>query len=276
MKEANVDIEAELARAQVAINERDGLVKQKEAELNEQTVRIEMLEARMKDASKRSAKIAELEKEVRDSKAAEAKAKGELARAQQNATDDIERVREEMARLAEERSKHGMGNKAIDGDAIGSNAAATMQRQRFKIASLEGAVRHLKQENHKLHLPPPDTSRRLSNDSWLDSSASVFTSRKQQHSNSSTTSLNLDRGLQTLLELSTQSTSIDLTKIPENKLAWRPAKQTPRWQIEVRKGHWAEFDHWRENLIREDRENRKGGNHLGHGALLPNGVQVHV
>lgn len=276
MKEANVDIEAELARAQVAINERDGLVKQKEAELNEQTVRIEMLEARMKDASKRSAKIAELEKEVRDSKAAEAKAKGELARAQQNATDDIERVREEMARLAEERSKHGMGNKAIDGDAIGSNAAATMQRQRFKIASLEGAVRHLKQENHKLHLPPPDTSRRLSNDSWLDSSASVFTSRKQQHSNSSTTSVNLDRGLQTLLELSTQSTSIDLTKIPENKLAWRPAKQTPRWQIEVRKGHWAEFDHWRENLIREDRENRKGGNHLGHGALLPNGVQVHV
>ena len=266
MKEANVDIEAELTRAQVAVNERDSLVKQKEVELNEQTVRIEMLEARMKDASKRSAKIAELEKEVRDAKAAETKARHELARAQQNATEDIDRVREEMAQLSEDRRKHGLGNKSIDGDAIGSNAAATMQRQTYKIAGLEGAVRHLKQENHKLRLPPPDTSRRIANNSWLDMSASVFTPKRR-----SPASANLDRGLQTLLELATQSSSVDLTKIPENKLAWRPAKQTPRWQIEVRKGHWAEFDQWRESIISEDRKEKKGG--FGYSAL-PGEVQV--
>ncbi|KAF2211452.1 hypothetical protein CERZMDRAFT_20791, partial [Cercospora zeae-maydis SCOH1-5] len=242
MKEANVDIEAELARAQVAINERDGLLKQKEVELNEQTVRIEMLEARMKDASKRSAKIGELEKELRDAKTMESKAKAELARIQQNATEDIDRVREEMARLSEEKRKLGVGvSEGIDGDAVGSNAAATMQRQTYRIAGLEGAVRHLKQENHKLRLPQRQSSR----NAWLQESARLATQRKHNV----VLPVEGDRALQTLLELATQATSIDLTQTPENKLAWRSAKQTPRWQIEVRKGDWADFEQWRERLI---------------------------
>ncbi|CAK1355536.1 unnamed protein product [Cercospora beticola] len=251
MKEANVDIEAELARAQVAINERDGLLKQKEVELNEQTVRIEMLEARMKDASKRSAKIAELEKELREAKTAESKAKAELARFQQSAAEDIDRVREEMARVTEERRKQGLGaNEGIDGDAVGSNAAAAMQRQTYRIAGLEGAVRHLKHENHKLRLP----QRQFSRNAWLEDSTTLTTQRRQHVA----ARVEGDRALQTLLELATQPASIDLTKTPDNKLAWRPAKQTPRWQIEMRKGHWAEFEQWRESLINATGDNNGG------------------
>ncbi|KAI5370088.1 Putative dynein associated protein [Septoria linicola] len=262
IKEANVDTEAELARAQVAINERDGMIKQKEVELNEQTVRIEMLEARMKDASKRSAKIAELEKEIRDAKAAESKVRSELTRAQQNATEDIDRVRGEMARLSEERKKYGLGNKIVDGDTVGSTAAATMQRQTYKIAGLEGAVRHLKDENHKLRQPAPE--HRMSRSSWLEASLPLAMVKKSRIARS----VEGDRALQTLLELSTSSKSIDLTKMPENKLAWRPAKQTPRWQIEMHKGNWADFDQWRNSLMEDGKSSS-----FTYG-VLPTGVQV--
>jgi dynactin 1 len=231
-KEANVDLEAELARAQEHVRERDGLVRRKEMELNEQTIRIEMLEARLKDASKRSAKLGELERDLRDARNAEAKAKAELARAQQDAQADMNRAREEMARLSEQGASGGKlggaGNKHVDGDTVGFNARISMERQEYRVAGLQGAVRHLKDENQRLRMPAYGLGL-----DWIEE-LPLKKSRR-------TRAMEAEKTVEYLMKLCAQSPSIDLSKATENKLAWRPAKQTPRWQIEGKKGQWAEY-----------------------------------
>lgn len=237
-KEVNVDMKEELARAQEGVRERDVLVRQKEVELNEQTIRIEMLEARMKEAAKRSQKIGELERELREARSSESRAKTELLRAQQDAQVDVERVREEVTRLHEERKKSSVGNKSIDGDAMGFNTQMVIERHEHTIGGLKGAVRHLKRENHQLRLPTIEAHRKNSHD-WI---GAPMTRPKRYHD------MDGEKALEAMMRMATKPPTIDLTKTPENKLAWRPAKQTPRWQIEGIKGNWAEFDHWRQSL----------------------------
>ncbi|KXS96514.1 hypothetical protein AC578_5829 [Pseudocercospora eumusae] len=244
-KESNMDMEAELARAQEAIRDRDSIIKQKETELNVEAIKTETFEARLKEASKRSAKIAELERDVRDAKTAESKAKAELMRAQHDAQSEIERVREEMSRLSEERRKGG-ALKDVDGNAMGDNTRLMMKRQEYKIAGLEGAVRHLKSENIRLRLPAPDSPQAIiSSLDWLH--APMSTSKPKSRSRLS--HREGEKVFEDMLKLATRPPSIDLSKMPQNKLAWRPAKEHSRWKIESRHEEWAEWKHRREEVI---------------------------
>ncbi|KAK4637223.1 Dynactin, isoform [Fulvia fulva] len=237
------EVEAELTRTLESVRERDSALRQKETELEEQSVRIEMLEARMKDASKRSAKIAELERSLREAKENEAKAKGELKNARQESQRDLDRVRDEMGRLAEARKTSGR-SRELDGDAMGASVRITIKRQEYKIAGLEGAVRYLKEDNHRLRLPaataPVATQSSIG---WLKDPL-----QKPQKA-SKVLQREGSKALEQLLVLASQPPSIDLTKMPENKLAWRPAKESSRWQIEHRNEEWADWKQWREELI---------------------------
>ena len=242
-----VDTEAELARVRESVKERDILLRGKESELEEQSVRIEMLEARMKDASKRSAKIAELERALQEAKEAEKKAKHDLTVARQEAQRDVEWAREEISRLAQQRSKHG-DPQDLDNDAVGANARVAMKRQEHKIIGLQGAVRHLKEENHRLVLPAQDSPLAVSAASeWLRTplQAPNLARRKRLvalHRKGTNV-------LESMLELASRPHVVDLTKIPENKLAWRPAKETSRWKVERRNEEWLDWKQWREDFV---------------------------
>lgn len=248
-KMTSVDTEAELARAQENVRERDGLIKQKETELEEQSVRIEMLEARMKDASKRSAKIAELERSVREAKESETQAKRELAQAKQEAQQDVDRVREEMARFADERKTTSSGAD-IDGNAMGSSVRVTIKRQEHKIAGLEGAVRYLKEDNHRLRLPAPNaTLAAKASLDWLHDPLQV-SGQKPWHG---ALHREGERALERMLALAASPPSVDLSKTPENKLAWRPIKESSRWKVERRNEEWVDWKQWREDIVRKAR-----------------------
>ncbi|KAK4547849.1 hypothetical protein LTR36_010568 [Oleoguttula mirabilis] len=245
-KITSIDTEAELARSLEGLRERDVLLREKETELEEQSVRIEMLEARMKEASKRSAKIAELERVLHEAKDNEKRARSELGKAKQDAEKEVERVREEMGRLAEERRKGGDGRE-LDDSAMGAGARFTVKRQEHRIGSLEGAVRYLKDENSRLRLPPVDSplSVRTTLD-WLHEPLTQPASDKRRRQDA------LQREskdvLQRMLLLATRPQNVDLTKLPENKLAWRPAKETARWNVERRKEEWENLKDWRDDV----------------------------
>ena len=248
-KITSIDTEAELARTLEALRGKDVEIKEKETELEEQSVRIEMLEARMKDASKRSAKIAELEKSLHEAKDAERKAKRDVERAREEKDKEIERAREEMGRLSEE-TKRRSANGDLDNDAMGAGARMTMKRQEHKISSLEGAIRYLKDENYRLRLPAPDSP--LSTQSALDwlhqplSRPKSDTRKRQENVRKEGKDL-----LQQMLSLASLSQTVDLTKMTENRLAWRPAKESSRWKVERRKEEWEGWKDWRRDLVRK-------------------------
>jgi hypothetical protein len=44
---------------------------------------------------------------------------------------------------------------------------------------------------------------------------------------------------------------VDLTTLPENKLAWRPAKESSRWKVESRREEWEAWRGWRRDVVRK-------------------------
>ena len=249
-KITNIDTEAELARTLETLRARDAVVREKETELEEQSVRIEMLEARMKDAVKRSARIAELEKAVHDAREAEKRARRDVERAREEKDKEVERVREEVGRLAgEERRKNSRGVRELEGDDAGAGARAAVKRQERKISSLTGAVVYLKDENLRLRLPHPDSP--LSVQATLDwlhePLVKPKTARRKREENVAKEGKEV---LQQLLSLASVPQTVDLTKMPENKLAWRPARETSRWRVERRKEEWEGWKEWRRDVLK--------------------------
>lgn len=247
-KLTSIDTEAELARARETIKEREMVLKEKDTELDEQSVQIEMLEAKMRDASKRSAKIAQLEQDMHEARDAEKKAKAELIQAKKEAEQAVERARSESSRIAEHRGKRSSGQ-ALDANAMGAGAQLTLSRQEHQITSLQGAVRYLQSENQRLRLPPPDTV--ASTNSWLHQPLlpPKTDKRKRQEALHKEGKDVLAR----LLHLGTAETShiVDLTLLPENKLAWRPVKESSRWKVESRREEWEAWRGWRRDVVRK-------------------------
>lgn len=254
-KITSVDTEAELSRTLETVRERDAMLREKEKELEEQGVRIEMLEARMKDASKRSAKIAELERGLREAKDGETKAKSELAQAQHEAQGQMDRVREEMAQLAEDRQKTGTSGASgvigeLDGNAMGASVRITIKRQEHKITALEGALRYLEEDNRRLRLPAPDAPHNLATSmSWLHDSLPSHTPAKKRAQRHAALQSEGHKILEQMLSLAARPSTVDLTTMPKNKLAWRPAKESSRWKVERRNEEWVDWKAWREELV---------------------------
>ena len=226
------------------------MIKEKETELEEQSVQIEMLQARMKDASKRSAKIAELEKNLHEAKDAERKAKKEVDRVKEERDRDVERAREEMGRLSE--AKKGTAGD-LDTDAMGAGARLTMKIQEHKIHSLSGAVRYLSSENQRLRLPSADSP--ASTQSTLDWLHRPLSKQKSDVRKRHETALKEGKDLlQSLLSVASMPQTVNLSKMPENKLAWRPMKESSRWKVERRKEEWEGWKDWRKDVVEKASE----------------------
>lgn len=260
-KVTNIDTEAELARTLETLRGRDVTLKEKETELEEQSVRIEMLEARMRDASKRSARIAELEKALHDARDAEKRAKRDVDAAKLETERELERARVEMGRLGEEKIRSG-ASQPLDEGAMGASAKVSMQKMEVKISSLEGAVRFLQDENTRLRLPAPDSPLAVQRSlGWLrgDALSGATTERRKKAETARQSGGNAHGALSGLLALATADEDekrraeggvVDLTALPENKLAWRPAKETPRWRVARCREEW---EGWRGEVARVKR-----------------------
>ena len=152
-----------------------------------------------------------------------------------------------MGRLGEERRRSRTGHD-LDDDAMGAGARLTMKSQEHKIFSLEGAVRYLTEENRRLKLPSPGLplSIRSSLD-WLHQPLS----RSQDDRKKREEALRKEGKdlLQQMLSVASVPQTVDLTKMPENKLAWRAAKDSSRWRVERRKEEWEVWKDWRKDLV---------------------------
>ncbi|KAM0720072.1 hypothetical protein Q7P37_004208 [Cladosporium fusiforme] len=247
-KLTSIDTEAELARARETIKEREVVLREKDTELDEQSVQIEMLEAKMRDASKRSAKIAQLERDMHEARDAEKRAKAELAQAKRESEQALERAHDESARLAEQRGKRSSGQ-PLDSNAMGSGAQLTLSRQEQQITSLQGAVRYLQTENQRLRLPPPGSA--ASSNAWLHQP--LLQPKTDKHKRQEALHKEGKDVLARLLHLGTTGTPhlVDLTLMPVNKLSWRPVKERSRWKVESKREEWESWRGWRHEVVRK-------------------------
>jgi dynactin 1 len=244
-KTVPVDTEEEIRRLKDDNHERARLVAMRDQTLEEASVKIELLESRMRDATKKNERINELERRIEDAKKLEIKLM-ESVEAQNKELTTIDADREKWKKIAEDTRALGVvapGSKAGQERAVAT--AREMEALKSEIESLQAAVRYLREDNRRARLTDPAGL------AWLDAPLVKPKTKEEQRKD-----LVLAEGadvLNELLALTTSAKLFDLRAMPKNKLAWRPAKSTPAYHVAHQREGFEAWNSWRADVQRKGR-----------------------
>jgi dynactin 1 len=251
LKTIPVDAEEELRHLKEEYNEARRAISVHEENLSIAQLKIATLESRMRDANAKASRISELEAAL------------ELARAQTaGLKDDIEKQDRELKALEADRDKwkkvaNDSSSRLLAGaEAGGPGAKAGRERAvataremdalRDEIAGLQAAVRYLREDNRRA---------RLTEQSGCDWLAEPLVRRRAEPVEQRR-ALVVAEGrdaLGELVRLVSSAKVYDLSAVPEDKLAWRPAKSTPRYHAARQAEDYAAWKGWRDEVLRKSR-----------------------
>jgi len=244
-KTVPVDAEEEIRRLREDNHERARLVAMRDQKLDEASVKIELLESRMRDATKKNERITELEMKIEDAQRREAELK-ESIESQNKEITTAEAEREKWKKIAEDTKALGVvapGSKAGQERAVAT--AREMEALKTEIASLQAAVRYLREDNRRVRL---GDSQGLD---WLDAPLIKPKTKEEQRK-----ALVLTEGqdvMNELLNLAITAKIYDLSTMPKNRLAWRPAKTTPQYFVAKQRENYEAWNSWKESVVKKGR-----------------------
>ncbi|KAI9777114.1 MAG: hypothetical protein M1839_009070 [Geoglossum umbratile] len=242
-KVISVDAEEEMRRLRDDIHERATQIKLRDKVIEESAVKIELLESRMRDATKRGDCINELEKSLEQSRIQEK----DLAEAIDAQVREIQALESELDRWKKAANEKHILGIIGGGDQEGAERAVATAREmgalKWEIDSLQGAVRYLREDNRRLRITEGRTTQ-----AWLFEPLTPQKTQKQQQEQL-VTAEGHDL-LVELLNLTSNAKIHDLGKVPGNRLAWRPAKSTPRFHVLKQTEDYEAWASWRDSVIR--------------------------
>jgi dynactin 1 len=244
-KTVSVDAEEELRRLKDDNLERARMLAMKDQILEEASVKIELLESRMRDATKKNEKISELERKIEDAKKRETEL-SESLESQNKELAALDVDREKWRKAAEDAKALGVaapGTKVDQERAVAT--AREMDALKSEIESLQAAVRYLREDNRRA---------RLTDHQGLDWLAAPLAKPKSiiQQREELVASESQDV-LSELLNLTTSAKVYDLGSVPKNRLGWRPAKTTPQYHVAKQKEDYAAWGSWKEAVVKKAR-----------------------
>jgi dynactin 1 len=242
-KTVPVDAEEEMRRLKDDNHERARLIKMRDETLEEASIKIELLESRMRDATKKTERITELERKIEDAKKLETELT-ESIESQNKELTIMEADREKWRKIAEDAKEIGVvapGSKAGQERAVAT--AREMEALKTEIASLEAAVRYLREDNRRARLADPQSL------DWLEAPLKKYLSKEEQRK-----ALILAEGqdvLSELLNLASTARVYDLNTMPKNRLAWRPAKSTPQYHVAKQREDYEAWSSWGKAVLKK-------------------------
>jgi dynactin 1 len=244
-KTVPVDAEEEMRRLREDNHERARMLAMKDQTLEEASVKIELLESRMRDAAKKNERINELERKIDEAKKREAELT-ESIESQNKEFTAIEADREKWKKVAEDAKALGV---AAPGSKVGQERAVATAREmealKTEITSLQAAVRYLREDNRRARL--------MDNQSfdWLQVPLIKPTTKEEQRK-----ALVLAEGqdvLNELLNLTSTAEMYNLSTLPKNRLAWRPARTTPQYHVAKQREDYEAWSSWKEVVVKKAR-----------------------
>jgi dynactin 1 len=237
------DAEAELQRLKEDNHERARQIAMRDQTLEEASVKIQLLESRMRDATKKNERITELERRIEDAKKREAELT-EAVESQNRELTNLEADRDRWKKIASDTKSISTvipGSKAGQKQTVAT--AREMEALKSEIASLQAAVRYLREDNRRLRISDSN------NRDWLSmpllQPKSVAEQRRE---------LVLAEGqdvLHELLNLVTSAEMYDLSTMPKNRLKWRPTKSTPQYHAAKQREEYESWNCWREAVLKK-------------------------
>ncbi|KAH0843533.1 dynactin [Fonsecaea pedrosoi] len=171
-KALSQDLQEEMSRLKLKIQEQTIRISEKDKELEEQQVKVELLESRAKETKAKDEGVKEMKEEITRLRAENAAA-----------VENVQRLETEYQTLLESQESQKMELEAVkhkgmaDGQGLPLGPAdesatlrlkAEVDQLKLEIISLQAAIRFLKSENRRLMVPVGDLAQKAVEHEWLD------------------------------------------------------------------------------------------------------------
>ncbi|WEW57289.1 hypothetical protein PRK78_002754 [Emydomyces testavorans] len=283
------DTEEEVRRLRSELNEASTTLGLRDKVFEEQSIKIELLESRMREAGKKAALVKEMESKLEASHSKEA----ELLDIMDNQSKDIQNIEKERDEYRNKweklkRASGSDGSSAGPDGIVSGNAAASLfamrenDALRTEIASLQAAVRFLREDNRRAHLLDPYSVQRAKHmQSWLDTPLRRSKVAPQDESVERLATSESQKVLAYLVGLTKESKLVDLkSSLPpagSNRLAWRPVKSTARYHVIRQREQYEQWSQWKDEVAHDERaRTRRGGKESNFGFEALKAHMVHL
>ncbi|KAL4920133.1 dynein associated protein-domain-containing protein [Aspergillus aurantiobrunneus] len=253
------DAEEEIRRLKNEIHEAFTALGVKDKTIEEQNTKVELVESRMREASKKAAAVKDLEARIEEMTTKESDLKATVED-QRKDLQGLEAERDEIkAQLDRVKRLSGTtGVTAGTGNVVDNAASiAAMQENealRAEVESLQAAVRFLREENRRQNILDPYSVQRSSElYSWLDAPLSrkpIATAQREKIQQTASESRDV---LAHLLKLTQEFNVCDL-KSTHNRTGWRPSKEKLRYQVLQQRESFERWAEWKDEVVGNERE----------------------
>ncbi|KAI5289104.1 hypothetical protein KEM54_004416, partial [Ascosphaera aggregata] len=258
------DADEEIRRLRNAVHEAGTALGVKDRNIEEQTIKIELLESRMKDSVKKAEMLKDVQAELEKLKA-ERKELVQITEKQSNDLSNMEQEREEFRLRLEKAKRVSASPDALSGAALPVSEVASSEllrendHLRSEIASLQAAIRYTREENRRANLLDPHAVQRINNlRSWLDTPL-VKTPQCAGEEELQQAGIDECHDVFSHLILLAKNSSLvslksTLPRDETSRLAWRPFKTTTRYHVSKQRDDYESWISWKEDVARRERE----------------------
>ncbi|PFH56613.1 hypothetical protein XA68_16252 [Ophiocordyceps unilateralis] len=247
VKTVPVDAEEELRRLKEEHNEARRAVAQRDEHLSTAVLKIETLESRMRDAQANVERIAALQAQLEAAAAQEASLKEDVEK-QDRELKSLEAERDRWKKMASDSRAYADGADAAGIRAGQERAVATareMDLLRRDVESLQSAVRYLREDARRARV-----SEQARHD-WLAEPLKASPTTRDRRRG--IVAAEARDALAELLRVAADATVFPLGQEPrgDKRLAWRPARTTPRHHVARQREHHAAWTAWKDSVVRK-------------------------
>jgi regulator of replication initiation timing len=241
------------------VKEQIATLNDKNRRLEEDAIKIELLESRTKDSKQFSATLQKLEAELASAKVEKSSAEAHMEKFMQEFARlrfEHDATQRELESLRQNASSDGGASVTkrrsglVEDSTTRLRLTAEIEALATEILSLQSAVRYLKAENHQLRLIVPATNSRPTGSlSWLES-ADLSRTRRARGGASQTRSE--EDVLDALIHLATSTQPLPIMHGEDKADSagkpswWRPTQTTARYAALKRRAEWEAWREWKE------------------------------
>ena len=251
-KQTSQNTEQELLRLKDTLQSQSQQLRARDQSLEESNVKIELLEARTRDAAEKAGRINELQSKLESGRKRERQLAGQLdEHAREVKNLGIER--DHWKGVASNRRRSGVPGETQPDEADDDTGGKEFQGERANVSNqelealreevhgLQGAVQYLRQENRRTKLARPEELHMA----WLQEP--LFKRRRKNPQQASAEALksqakDVFSALRSLVDEPIGVIDLSLTAASEKeRLKWRPAKEKTAWKVARHAERWASW-----------------------------------
>jgi len=257
-KTVSPDTEEEIRRLKAELQERSTTLGIRDQTLEENNIKIELLESRIRDANKKSTLIADLEAQLEAARKRE-KDLSDAIEGQMRELQALELDRDNYKRRVKERPL-SIAEDAVNLPLPQDHASVvvankTIESLRLEITSLQSTIRFLQDDNQRLKFSDPDSTE-ININAWLNEPLVARKLPKEQEKRRQTAKAECQDILSSLLKMTKEAKLVELKAPAVSKegkpSVWKPTKETSRWQTLRMREEWEDWRQWRDEVVKRE------------------------